>query len=300
MIFLIRLYEECFNLKVNLDFLKKKYNTSLFGAEFIGFFAIDIKTSQPAGYYGVFPIYCKIKGQKVLAAQSGDTMTSPNHQGKGLFTTLAKMTYELAQKEGIDFVFGFPNKNSYPGFIKKLAWKHYGDVNNYVIKTGALPFDKVAKKNSLFRSIYNKYVDFKLNRIKSKNIFSNSIEFQNPESGFVIHDQAFFNYKTYFNFYTIKINHVNCVIKIDGSMWVGDIDFCSKEEFNNTIKGLISLAKGMGCANIQFSVFHDTFYDIILKEKYEIKNKMPVGFISFNENVSPEKFAYQAIDFDTY
>jgi hypothetical protein len=280
--------------------LKRKYNTSSFGAEFIGFFAIDTTTNLPAGYYGVFPIYCELNGQRILAAQSGDTMTNPNHQGKGLFTMLAKMTYELAQKEGINFVFGFPNKNSYPGFIKKLAWNHYGDINNYIIKTGSFPFDKLAKKFLPFRWVYGKYIDFKINSVKLNAFFKNSIAGQNPELGFVIHDQTFYDYKTYFKSYCIKIGNTRCFLKIDGSMWIGDIEFCSKGEFIKAVEGLICLAKKAGCSSIQFSVYKDTFYDKILKKRYEVKNKMPVGFVSFNKDISPEKMAYQAIDFDTY
>ena len=42
----------------------------------------------------------------------------PNFQRKGMFSKLAEKTYELAKKDGYDFVYGISNKNSTSGFIK--------------------------------------------------------------------------------------------------------------------------------------------------------------------------------------
>lgn len=92
---LVSLYQDCFHLKIDKDFLIKKYNTRSFGAQFIGFLAFEETTNACAGYYGVFPMTAQVKGGTMLIAQSGDTMTHPNHQGKGLFTELANDGYTL-------------------------------------------------------------------------------------------------------------------------------------------------------------------------------------------------------------
>src|SRR5258706_11259419 len=85
------LYSKCFGEEVQMDFLEKKYNTEALGATNIGFVAYD-KAGNPAAYYGVFPCKAVIKGKTYLCAQSGDTMTHPDHRGKGLFITLANET----------------------------------------------------------------------------------------------------------------------------------------------------------------------------------------------------------------
>ena len=69
--------------------IQNKYDTSTFGLKDIGLLA-EAQDGSPAAYYGVFPIKMSYHGQDILAAQSGDTMTSPLHQKKGLFTQLAK------------------------------------------------------------------------------------------------------------------------------------------------------------------------------------------------------------------
>jgi len=56
----------------------------------------------------------------VIAAQSGDAMTNFAYTGKGFFTQLGEKTDALLKAENIEFVYGFPNQNSYPGYIKKL------------------------------------------------------------------------------------------------------------------------------------------------------------------------------------
>lgn len=297
---LVKLYQYCFKLKVGINYLKQKYNTASFGASFIGYLAIDLISGEPAAYYGVFPIITRKDGVDYLVAQSGDTMTHPKHQGKGLFTKLATITYDLAKKEGIQFVFGFPNKNSYPGFVKKLNWQHYGYINNYSLKVRNLPFDKLAKKFPFFKYFYDSFVEKRLRNVVTDLIIPNSIEKHNPEYGYIVHDQKFYEYKTYFKSYKVKLNGINCIIKIDGRLWVGDIEFCNEENFLEMRNELQFLAKKLGCSTVLFSVFEGTFPDVILKKNFEIKEKNPVGALNLSLNVNPARFAYNAIDFDTY
>ena len=40
----------------------------------------------------------------------------------GLFRTLAQSTYNKLKDQGVDVVYGFPNKNSKAGFKKRLSW----------------------------------------------------------------------------------------------------------------------------------------------------------------------------------
>ncbi|PBQ31148.1 hypothetical protein CNR22_05005 [Sphingobacteriaceae bacterium] len=297
---LVSLYRESFNSKVSVDFLKKKFDTAAFGSAYIGFLALDNKTDEPAGYYGVFPLLAQIEGKEILVAQSGDTMTHPKHQGKGLFTELAKKTYILAQEQGIKFVFGFPNKNSFPGFKKKLNWQFYSDINNYTIKTGVLPFDKLAKKISFLKPLHEIFIKIRLKKYTLNSEFSNSLQKQQNTHGFIIHDAVFFLYKSYYNSFTVKIENVWCSLKIDGRLWVGDIDHCEKSQFFKVIEGLFTLAKAIGCSSVHLSLTNETLYDHYMKEKYVLLGKDPIGYINFDDSINPSKFAYNAIDFDTY
>ena len=78
--------------------LKKKYHTKEFGAQYIGFLAYDCNNNLPIGFYGVLPIEAIHFGEKIIIAQSADTITHPKYRKQGIFKILAKKTYSLCQK----------------------------------------------------------------------------------------------------------------------------------------------------------------------------------------------------------
>ena len=114
------LYARCFPEPMPLTTLRNKFATPM-RQKFVAYVATTEAGSIVASY-GVYPVAMRIAGREVVGAQSGDTMTHPEHTKRGLFVRLAKLTYELAAEEGVALVFGFPNENSYPGFVKRLGW----------------------------------------------------------------------------------------------------------------------------------------------------------------------------------
>ncbi len=90
--------------------------------EAITAFAVT-KNGYDAAVYSVYRVKYRINNIIIDAAQSLDTLTDTNHRGKFLFTTLAEIVYEECQKQGVQFVFGFPNKFSEPIFSKRLKWE---------------------------------------------------------------------------------------------------------------------------------------------------------------------------------
>lgn len=93
----------------------------------------DKITNELGGVYIVNPIDLMIDGQRVKAALSLNTFIREDFRGLGLFTKTAQKCYEQTLKRGIDVVIGFPNNNSYHGFVKKLSFADIGQVN-YLIK----------------------------------------------------------------------------------------------------------------------------------------------------------------------
>jgi len=51
------------------------------------------------------------------------TMVAQTHRKYGLFTKLATAVYEELKRDGADWVMGFPNQSSAPGFRKRLGWE---------------------------------------------------------------------------------------------------------------------------------------------------------------------------------
>lgn len=77
---------------------------------------------KTAGLYAAVPSRFWLDGESVEAAQSLDTMVDERFRGMGLFTKLASRAYEDMSRDGVAFVFGFPNGNSHHGFVTKLDW----------------------------------------------------------------------------------------------------------------------------------------------------------------------------------
>src|SRR5687768_10595824 len=159
--FLVSLYRQVFKKKVDLEFFTKKYATRNWGAEYIGFIAFT-RENLPASFYGVIPCVVLIESEEILAAQSADTMTHENHRNRGLFVQLALKTYELAKEEKIKFIFGFPNKNSYPGFVK-LNWQFASErLKLFTLQASQFPYVKVFFRIRVLRVIYNQLINLLL------------------------------------------------------------------------------------------------------------------------------------------
>jgi GNAT superfamily N-acetyltransferase len=73
-------------------------------------------------HYACIPCMVELEGVPTRAMLSLNTATHPAHQGKGLFTQLAHLTYDAAAAQGIQSVFGIANANSTPGFVRKLGF----------------------------------------------------------------------------------------------------------------------------------------------------------------------------------
>lgn len=83
--------------------------------------------------YTCIPKKMLIDGRVVNGLLSMATVTHPDYRGRGLFKTLAKMTYEKAKEDGYEFVVGVANANSFPGFMKYFPFTF---VDKLQVKVG--------------------------------------------------------------------------------------------------------------------------------------------------------------------
>ena len=73
-----------------------------------------------AGQYATIPARMQIGDNRENTALSLDTMTHPAYRKQGIFVSLAKSVYEELRSNGVKLVYGFPNDNSFHGFVKHL------------------------------------------------------------------------------------------------------------------------------------------------------------------------------------
>ncbi len=295
---LILLFKNAFNKDLTIDDLKKKYHTDDYGLKYTGFIAYA-NDSTPAAYYGVFPVKVKYRNMEYLCAQSGDTMTHSEHRGKQLFTKLATETYTFAAKNGVQFVFGFPNKNSYPGFVKYLNWKCDSKMNKFEFKVLTIPLNAIAKKFNGIAPIYNLYLRLILSFYKTKStLFENSA--LEDDTIAVPHNHTFFTYKKYSRNYIIELANTDCWLKFDAALMVGDIKKTKPADLKKIIKALKRFAFLTGSTKVTLEFSPGTFWDNEL-----VKLMLPVegskyGYVNFTSDLPLEKMKFCMGDFDTF
>ncbi len=296
------LYSRCFNVDISILKIEKKYNTSSFGCRDIGFLAFD-ENNNPAAYYGVFPLIVKYKETDILIAQSGDTMTDPKHQKKGLFVQLASKTYEYAKQMGIQFIFGFPNENSYPGFKNKLNWIFTGEMQTFALINFTIPICEIAFRITFFESIYNQLVKITLRNLNIPLFPENILDFKSKEGyNIVIKDDDFFNYKlNNKNNHLIEFKGFKFLIKTNGHLIIGEVgyfDYSRLQSFLLAIKrlGLILFARK---TVLSLSTGHWLFS--YLKDELKPTDGLPIGFCKLNEvEFTFENIVFSQADFDTF
>jgi GNAT superfamily N-acetyltransferase len=105
----------------SIDLLRWQYLLNP-GGRLLVDFAEDPLMRRLAALYAVFPVRLRVSGRQVLACTSLDTMTGGEYRRRGLFVKLAQRVFERCTREGLAFVYGFPNQNSAPGFFNNLGW----------------------------------------------------------------------------------------------------------------------------------------------------------------------------------
>lgn len=94
-------------------------------------------------HYACIPTKMLFGDEVVLGIHSMATVTHSDYRGRGLFKTLAKLTYDYAKECGYKFVIGVANANSFPGFIKYFDFQFVAQLE---VKMGL--GTKIKPKNS--------------------------------------------------------------------------------------------------------------------------------------------------------
>ena len=164
---IVNLHNDVFksNLNVhrwNWQFLKHPRGSS--------WITISKNEGEVVGHQGIMRHHLNFIGQEIVAGQSCNTMVREDQRGKKLFIKLAKRNFEFASIDGVKAVFGFPNKSSYYGFIRKLDWIKIFNLAEYQYRIG---YDKLFGRivNSIAKEILSIVLIIKL--ILYKIIFKN-------------------------------------------------------------------------------------------------------------------------------
>lgn len=158
---ILELFHTVFGHKSCKEQWKWKYIENIQGK---GWISLAERNNEIVAHYGMMHNNLNMVGQTIVAGQSSDTMVRKDQQGKGLFIKLALKDYEIAQQSGVSAVFGFPNRNSYPGFIRRLGWHRIATLKCYYYHLGYRKLvgrllDKILKRFNILYHLARYYIN---------------------------------------------------------------------------------------------------------------------------------------------
>jgi|GEM_PF-704855 hypothetical protein len=195
----------------DLNFLRWQYEANPAGPVVMQL-ARDVETNQLAGQYVVIPMRFKSNQETIHGTLSLNTLTRQAYTGQGIFTGLAKNVYKDCAEHGIEFCYGFPNPNSYPGFTRKLGFTDLGSVPlllrplnpkalvkekfGSLLAPLALPFQPFFKvKNRLTDSSSYEIYPLTTTNLSEMDIFWSKVQDKYPTMG--IRDAAYIRWRYY-------------------------------------------------------------------------------------------------------
>ncbi|MBI2785421.1 MAG: GNAT family N-acetyltransferase [Legionella longbeachae] len=300
---LVNLIKEVYNVAVNSEQLKKKYTTDCFGASYVGYIAYHHETNQAAAYYGILPLRVRLNGRIIMAAQSGDTMTHPDHRNKGLFVALAKQTYELGQSLGIQFVFGFPNQNSYPGLVRKLGWTHAYDMLSVNLLVPTLPYAKFLIKKPKLAAWHSKSL---MNLLKKffvcPTVLPQKLLSAHMHEEGVVHDQNFFDYKLGYDCICLQHKEVFIILKVENNnLGIGTIlNYGKPADVKVALRKLKFVCFLMGIIRIKTYCSPDKLASTFLHKYGFSKKSLSYCYINFNAEADLHALHFTYLDYDTF
>lgn len=129
---IIELFQLVFKQEMTIDYWEWRFKNNPYGDLEI---SLAFDGDELVGHYAISPVIFTSNGQLFKAAHSMTTMTHPDYQGKGIFNKLANHLYGELKAKSFDFIWGFPNANSYYGFMKNLAWSPVTIIPNLKCST---------------------------------------------------------------------------------------------------------------------------------------------------------------------
>jgi hypothetical protein len=129
---ILALFNATFNGGRSLDRWKWQFERNPQGSPWI---ALAESGGELLGQYCMIHNHLSLGGREICAAQACDVIVRPDQRGKRWFIRLAESCYSQASVEGLKVVFGFPNRESFPGHVRSLGWERITPLKEYLYRT---------------------------------------------------------------------------------------------------------------------------------------------------------------------
>lgn len=124
------LFNEVFDKNRSLEDMVNLYTKNPLG---YSYHSIFLEGSRIVGMNVYVPYFYTIDGNKVLFANSIDSMIKKEHRDFFNFMDMVNAGYDYMKKEGVIMVYGFPNDNAYPLLTKSKLMREIGKMYTYCL-----------------------------------------------------------------------------------------------------------------------------------------------------------------------
>jgi len=202
-----QLFYAVYNKEKPIDKYLKQFGQTIFGYSYHG---LMVDEGKIVGCYAAIPMEYTYFGENQVFALSVDTMISKSYRGNlANLRKMANLVYEELVKDGIPFIYGFPNKNFYLVKKRVLGWVDIGRLDYYILPIRVSALIKSFKILDIISMLFSKLLV----------LLSKIVPVGKETDGFFIekvNDNKFLSYR-YDNGYRIikSVNNSLFVYKID-------------------------------------------------------------------------------------
>lgn len=125
-----QLFEEVFHKSRSLELLHRQYEQNPFGYAWM---SMLVDNGCIVGLNSYVPSYYVYNGEKMVFANSIDSMVKKPYRDFFNFNDMVKSAYKVMASNGVAFVYGYPNDNSYPVLTKAKLMKEIGKMRTYCL-----------------------------------------------------------------------------------------------------------------------------------------------------------------------
>lgn len=118
------------NFQKNPESFKEQYLNTALG---YSFHSLMFSDEELVGAHNVIPVNYKFNGENMVFCVGTDTMIKENFRNLANLKQLIKQSDEAIKADGVDFVFGFPNENSYAVLKRVFKYKDIGCLSTYIL-----------------------------------------------------------------------------------------------------------------------------------------------------------------------
>lgn len=124
------LFETVFEKKRSkIEFLNQSVNNP-FG---YSYHSMMVEEDIIVGLNSFVPSYYMVNGERMRFANSTDSMVAKPYRDFFNFNDMVTAGFKAMKKEGVLFVYGYPNDNAYPVLIKSKLYKEIGKMRTYCL-----------------------------------------------------------------------------------------------------------------------------------------------------------------------